>query len=233
MSKPRHVEFFDGKLIRMTEPGGSSEYTESSAESLAPESCGMLQWAYCPSAVIPRFVEMFRATKDTSILEESGITTASMRSRHLSMSWDRAHRVTRLVYGKQPDDFTQHDFEGFVALIPGKPELPTTRKDTMISTSGRPQVLERSYVLKIETTVPKDPELLLTFDATALDLLKYDAVSGDVTFPDGRLLYNRVHFNATVNDRSWWNRLRPWAFTSLGITLFVSGVFAYRRLRSS
>jgi len=61
--------------------------------------------------------------------------------------------------------------------------------------------------------------------------MKYDAESGDVTFPDGRILYNRNRLEAMMDEGSWSKTLRPWAMSVLGVGVFVGGVVTIRRMR--
>jgi hypothetical protein len=136
------------------------------------------------------------------------------------------------MFGTDPLESVTYEYGGFKSVIEGVPELPTTRTDIIRSQAGRKVPFDQRYTGNITLTKSKDSELSVRFDAAALGLLKYDTVTGDVTFPDGRLLYNRKHFEASLDESSWWKTLRPWAFGALAIGVVVGAFYTIRRLRA-
>ena len=228
----KHIAYFDGDLLRQTESGGSREYTEIPFAEIAKNAPGPRQWAYCPGPVVPQMVAWFRSASDLLIVEADGVTTASMNQGSFSLSWDSSYRVTRLVYGDLSKDYAKYEFTNFKPIIPGAPELPSNRIDDLYFATGRHTPYRMNVTATIEYKPKVDLQNALKFDAAAMDLLKYDPETGDVRFPDGRLLYNRKDFEASLDDSSWWKTLRPWAFGALGIGVVVGAFFTIRRLRA-
>jgi hypothetical protein len=232
MTKPKHIEHFDGEKIRMTESGGSSEYTEIGASEILRQTSGLMQWAFCPGVVVRPLATALRERTDLKITPDQGMTTASSVKGRVAVSWDSRFRVTKLMFGTDPLESVTYEYGGFTPVIDGVPELPTTRTDIIRSQAGRKVPFDQRHTGNITLTKSKDPELSVRFDAAALGLMKYDPVTGDVTFPDGRLLYNRKHFEASLDESSWWKTLRPWAFGALAVGVVVGAFYTIRRLRA-
>ena|GEM_PF-4620760 len=191
----------------------------------------VIQWAYLAAPTVPLMVDWLTASSDTTITQDRGLSTARSKSVKFAMSWDSEFRVHQLEYGDPDSDYIRFEFAEFERVIAELPELPRSRTHTSRSISNRKSPTLRSYTGSIKTSIPKDPEYVLGFDAAADKLMKYDAESGDVTFPDGRILYNRNRLEAMMDEGSWSKTLRPWAMSVLGVGVFVGGVVTIRRMR--
>lgn len=231
---PAHATAFDGTNLLATE-SGSTEYTVTPAGDMAKTPPGIMQWSAAPAPIIPILVEFLAASSDLIVEADpsggAGVLVANSVSVGLAMTWDEQGRILSVRRGTAQGNSVEHRYSKFVSLIPGRPEVAQHRVERItVMKDGKP-TLVRETPLDFIVTISQDPSADLTFDPGHYGMLRYDKETGDVTFPDGRILYNRNRLEAMMDEGSWWKTLRPWAMSVLGVGVFVGGVVTIRRMR--
>lgn len=226
---PGYFVAFDNGVMRVAEPTGT-EFRETPMPKVAEESPGPVQWMYCPWPVLPKVCEWLEGAPDLAISERDGESTATSVQRQLSISWRGTH-LTRYLRGVEATGRYQAvRYDGFGQV--GKPEwLPRVAVESLRTGStpdGKPIGQEVGYAIAASLDANAAP----VFDASALKSNLYDAASGNVSDPSGRVLYNKRQVESALRQQGLWAKWRPYGIAGIATVVLVALIAGIRKFRA-
>ncbi|QOI99804.1 MAG: hypothetical protein HRU70_04630 [Phycisphaeraceae bacterium] len=219
-----HFEWFDGTIRRVAAAGGGL-FTERAHDPTAGNAVPPA-WLAAPWPVVPVLADRLTASRDLTITEEAGRTTASSASARLTLEWDAEFRLLRLVSGDPGRSFIERTYADFSPRDGNAPPMPASSRVRIVSPRDTGEPLDHTQSWRLTSVTLNQPDRLTPFDASAVHASRYDPTTSIVYNEEGRPIGNLIHSSPFPSEH---RSIRPYILAGIAAVVLVAGWFAVRQ----